>query len=169
MKLIRKRRNGFVIMFLANFCFAMLLSFVYKEEMVFLFGTISLISLLFLVRQNRLFYDASLIWENRILVVPSIAPNLSGRQIQKDTEETVVSTFGILLGKQIYRWGLDGIHGIRLQTTLIDKEGIYLTFGDAAQIMRLEMLHGMSQKQEVIITAQKLLYETGVQADIIGW
>jgi hypothetical protein len=77
MKLIRKRRNGFVIMFLANFCFAMLLSFVYKEEMVFLFGTISLISLLFLVRQNRLLYDASLIWENRILVVPSIAPNLS--------------------------------------------------------------------------------------------
>lgn len=169
MKLIRKRCNGFVIMFLANFCFAMLLSFVYKEEMVFLFGTISLISLLFLVRQNRLLYDASLIWENRILVVPSIAPNLSGRQIQKDTEETVVSTFGILLGKQIYRWGLDGIHGIRLQTTLIDKERIYLTFGDAAQIMRLEMLHGMSQKKEVIITAQKLLYETGVQADIIGW
>jgi len=169
MKLIRKRRNGFVIMFLANFCFAMLLSFVYKEEMVFLFGTISLISLLFLVRQNRLLYDASLIWENRILVVPSIAPNLSDRQIQKDTEETVVSTFGILLGKQIYRWGLDGIHGIRLQTTLIDKERIYLTFGDAAQIMRLEMLHGMSQKKEVIITAQKLLYETGVQADIIGW
>lgn len=169
MKLIRKRRNGFVIMFLANFCFAMLLSFVYKEEMVFLFGTISLISLLFLVRQNRLLYDASLIWENRILVVPSIAANLSGRQIQKDTEETVVSTFGILLGKQIYRWGLDGIHGIRLQTTLIDKERIYLTFGDAAQIMRLEMLHGMSQKKEVIITAQKLLYETGVQADIIGW
>lgn len=169
MKLIRKRRNGFVIMFLANFCFAMLLSFVYKEEMVFLFGTISLISLLFLVRQNRLLYDASLIWENRILVVPSISPNLSGRQIQKDTEETVVSTFGILLGKQIYRWGLDGIHGIRLQTTLIDKKRIYLTFGDAAQIMRLEMLHGMSQKKEVIITAQKLLYETGVQADIIGW
>lgn len=169
MKLIRKRRNGFVIMFLANFCFAMLLSFVYKEEMVFLFGTISLISLLFLVRQNRLLYDASLIWENRILVVPSIAPNLSDRQIQKDTEETVVSTFGILLGKQIYRWGLDGIHGIRLQTTLIDKERIYLTFGDAAQIMRLEMLHGMSQKKEVIITAQKLLYETGVQADIIRW
>ena len=169
MKLIRKRRNGFVIMFLANFCFAMLLSFVYKEEMVFLFGTISLISLLFLVRQNRLLYDASLIWENRILVVPSIAPNLSDRQIQKDTEETVVSTFGILLGKKIYRWGLDGIHGIRLQTTLIDKERIYLTFGDAAQIMRLEMLHGMSQKKEVIITAQKLLYETGVQADIIGW
>ena len=169
MKLIRKRRNGFVKMFLANFCFAMLLSFVYKEEMVFLFGTISLISLLFLVRQNRLLYDASLIWENRILVVPSIAPNLSGRQIQKDTEETVVSTFGILLGKQIYRWGLDGIHGIRLQTTLIDKERIYLTFEDAAQIMRLEMLHGMSQKKEVIITAQKLLYETGVQADIIGW
>src|SRR5690554_7389520 len=110
MKLIRKRRNGFVIMFLANFSFAMLLSFVYKEEMVFLFGTISLISLLFLVRQNRLLYDASLIWENRILVVPSIAPNLSGRQIQKDTEETVVSTFGILLGKDRKSTRLNSSH-----------------------------------------------------------
>jgi hypothetical protein len=46
---------------------------------------------------------------------------------------------------------------------------MYLTFGDATQTMRVELLHGMTQKQAVINSAQKLLHETGVRAEIIGW
>ena len=90
-------------------------------------------------------------------------------QMKKDTEETVVSTFGILTGREIYRWGIDGIHGVRLHTVHIDQERMCLTFGDTAQTMRIELLHGLTQKQEVMDTAQKLLHETGVQPDIIGW
>jgi hypothetical protein len=90
-------------------------------------------------------------------------------QMKKDTEETVVSTFGILIGSKIYRWGLDGVHGVRLHTAHIDQERMYLTFGDAAHTMRVELRHGISQKQEVLNVAQKLWYETGVMADITGW
>ena len=50
----------------------------------------------------------------------------------------------------------------------IDKERMYLTFGDAAQTMRVELLHGMTQKQAVLDAAQKLLRETGVTAKIIN-
>ena len=89
--------------------------------------------------------------------------------MEKDTEETVVSTFGILIGSEIYRWGLDGVHGVRLHAAYIDEERMYLTFGDAAQTMRVELLHGMTQKQAVLDAAQKLHYETGVTADITGW
>jgi hypothetical protein len=136
---------------------------------VFAFGAISLISLLLLVRQSRLLYGATLIWDNRILAVPSALISMPGRQMKKDTEETVVSTFGILIGSEIYRWGLDGVHGVRLHTAHIDQERMYLTFGDAAQTMRVELLHGMTQKQAVLDAAQKLLHETGVTADITGW
>jgi hypothetical protein len=94
---------------------------------------------------------------------------MPGRQMKKDTEETVVSTFGILIGSEIYRWGLDGVHGVRLSAVQIDKERMYLIFGDAAQTMRVELLHGMTQKQAVLDAAQKLLRETGVTADITGW
>ncbi|MGI6362520.1 MAG: hypothetical protein ACOX21_01835 [Bacillota bacterium] len=58
---------------------------------------------------------------------------------------------------------------MRLSAVQIDKERMYLTFGDAAQTMRVELLHGMTQKQAVLDAAQKLLHETGVTADITGW
>ena len=169
MKLIRKRRNGYALLFAASICLAVWLGATFMLEVVFSFGAISLISLLLLVRQSRLLYYATLIWDNRILAVPSALISMPGRQMKKDTEETVVSTFGILIGSEIYRWGLDGVHGVRLHTAHIDQERMYLTFGDAAQTMRVELLHGMTQKQAVLDAAQKLLRETGVTADITGW
>ncbi|NCC86200.1 MAG: hypothetical protein EOM03_19200, partial [Clostridia bacterium] len=138
-------------------------------EVVFALGAISLISLVLLVRQSRLLNDATLIWDNRILAVPSALISIPDRQMKKDTEETVVSTFGILIGSEIYRWGLDGVHGVRLHAAHIDQERLYLTFGDSAQTMRVDLLHGMTQKQAVLDAAQKLLRETGVTADITGW
>ena len=169
MKLIRKRRNEYALLFAGSVCLAVWLGATSMLEMVFAFGTISLISLLLLVRQSRLLHDATLIWDNRILVVPCALISMPGRQMKKDTEETVISTFGILIGSEIYRWGLDGVHGVRLQTAHIDKERMYLTFGDAAQTMRVELLHGITQKQALLDTAQKLFHETGVTADITGW
>ena len=169
MKLIRKRRNGYALLFAASICLAVWLGMAFMLEAVFVFGSISLISLLLLVRQSRLLYDATLIWDNRILAVPSALISMPGRQMKKDTEETVVSTFGILIGSEIYRWGLDGVHGVRRHTAHIDQERMYLTFGDAAQTMRVELLHGMTQKQAVLDAAQKLLRETGVRAEISDW
>jgi hypothetical protein len=102
--------------------------------------------------------------------VPSALISIPDRQIKKDTEETVVvSTFGVLIGSEIYRWGLNGVHGVRLRSAHIDQERMYLTFGDAVQTMRVELLHGMTEKQTVLEAAQKLLHETGVTADITGW
>jgi hypothetical protein len=169
MKSIRKRRNGYALLFAASICLAVWLGVTFMLEAVFVFGAISAISLLLLVRQSRLLYDATLIWDNRIIAAPSALISIPSCQIKKDVEETVVSTFGILIGSEIYRWGLDGIHGVRLRAAQIDKERMYLTFGDAAQTMRVELLHGMTQKQEVLDAAHKLLYETGVTADITGW
>ena len=169
MKPILKRRNIYALSFAVSICLAVWLGTKLMIEAVFVFGAISVISLLLLVRQSRLLYDATLIWDNRILAVPSALISMPGRQMKKDTEETVVSTFGILIGSEIYRWGLDGVHGVRLHTAHIDQERMYLTFGDAAQTMRVELLHGMTQKQAVLDAAQKLLRETGVTADITGW
>jgi hypothetical protein len=169
MNLIRKRRNGYALLFAASVCLAVWLGAALMPEAGLAFRAISAISLILLVRQTRLLYDAALIWDNRILAVPAALISMPGRLIKKDTEETVVSTFGILIGSKIYRWGLDGVHGVRLHAAYIDREWMYLTFGDAAQTMRVELLHGMNQKQAVLDAAQKLFRETGVTADITGW
>ena len=169
MKLFRKRRNGYALLFAASICLAVWFGVTSMLEVVFTFGAISLISLVLLVRQSRLLYDATLIWDNRILAVPSALISTEGSLRQADTEETVISTFGMLIGSRIYRWGLDGVHGVRLHTAHIDQERMYLTFGDAAQTMRVDLLHGMTQKQAVLDAAQKLLRETGVTAVVNGW
>ncbi|AGA68384.1 hypothetical protein Desdi_0861 [Desulfitobacterium dichloroeliminans LMG P-21439] len=169
MRLIRKRRNGYALSLAASICLAVWLGATFMLEAVFAFGAISAISLMLLVRQSHLLNDAMLIWDNRILAVPSALISMPDCQVKKYTEETVVSTFGILIGSEIYRWGLDGVHGVRLHTAQIDKERMYMTFGDSAQTMRVELLHDMTQKQAVLDAAHKLLYETGVTAKITGW
>ena len=169
MKSTRKRRNRYAVLFAASICLAVGFGIAFMLEAVFVFGSISLISLLLLVRQSRLLYDATLIWDNRILAVPSALVSMPGCQMKKDTEETVISTFGILIGSEIYRWGLDGVHGARLNAVQIDKERMCLTFGDAAQTMRVDLLHGMLHKQTVVEAAQKLWHETGVRAEISDW
>ena len=83
MKLIRKRRNGYALLFAASICLAVWLGVTSMLEVVFAFGAISLISVLLLVRQSRLLYDATLIWDNRILAVPSALISMPGRQMKK--------------------------------------------------------------------------------------
>jgi len=83
MKSIRKRRNGYVLLFAASICLAVWLGMAFMLEAVFALGAISLISLLLLVRQSRMLYDATLIWDNRILAVPSALISMPGRQMKK--------------------------------------------------------------------------------------
>ena len=169
MKSIRKRRNCFALFFAVSICLAVWLGATFMVETAFAFGAISVASLIFLVRQSRLLYDAALIWDNRILAVPSAFTFTAGGKGKNDTEKTVVSTFGILIGSKIYRWGCDGVRGVRLNAIKIDRERMHLTFGDAAQTMRVELLHGIAEQQAILDAAQKLWHETGVTASIIGW
>ena len=44
---------------------------------------------------------------------------------------------------------------VRLRTIRIDRSRIYLSFGDGIDTMRVEFLHGMADKQEVMNVKQK--------------
>ena len=169
MKSIRKRRNVYALLFATSVVFTVLLSATFMLEAVFAFGAISLISLVLFVRQSRLLYVAMLIWDNRILTVSSALISSTGCTGQNHTEETVVSTFGILIGTKIYRWGLDGVHGLRLSSIEIDRHRIILIVGNATRSMRIELLHGMTDQTEILDVKQKFWHETGVTADITGW
>ena len=169
MKLIRKRRNEYVLLFTVSISLTVWLGATFMLEAVFAFGAISLISLLLLLRQSRLLYDSTLIWDNRILTVSSALISTTGGTGQSQTEETVVSTFGILIGTKIYRWGLDGVHGVRLSNIEIDRHRMILIFGNATRSMRIELLHGMTDQTEILDVKQKFWHETGVTADITGW
>lgn len=169
MNAIRKRRNGYAVLFAA--CTCAVVWFVVKQmtEVAFILGGLDMSLLILLVRQNRLLYDASLIWDNRILAVPSAVIYTSGGKGKRCAEETVVSTFGTLIGSSVYKWGCDGVRGVRLNAVEIDRARVYLTFGDEAHTMRVELLHGMVDEQAMLEVKQKLRRETGVTATVAGW
>ena len=169
MKSIRKRRNVYAILFATSVVFSVLLGATFMFEAVFALGAVSLISLVLLVRQSRLLYDATLIRDNRILAVSSALISSTGCIGQNHIEETVVSTFGILIGTKIYRWGLDGVHGVQLSNIEIDRHRMILNFGNATRSMQIELLHGMTDQTEILDVKQKFWHETGVTADITGW
>lgn len=169
MRAIRKLRNGYAVLFAAGICFTVWFAVKVMAGAAFIFGALSIALFIFLVRQSRLLYDANLIWDNRILVVPSVVVSISGGNEETDPCETVVSTFGILIGSKIYKWGCEGVRGVRLNAIEINRTRIYLTFGDGVETIRVELLHGMVDEQAVMEVKQKLWRETGAESVVSGW
>ncbi|HHX24918.1 MAG TPA: hypothetical protein GX723_13080 [Thermoanaerobacterales bacterium] len=46
---------------------------------------------------------------------------------------------------------------------------IYLTFGNEIKTLRVKLLHGMNDKQEVMTVKEKLFCETGVETVVSDW
>lgn len=168
-KTISTQRNYYALFFALSTFPAVWLGVKAKTEAVVAIGAIAVAFLIMLIRKNRLLYDATLIWDNRILTVSSVFIDEKDCTGRIHTEETLVSAFGILIGAKIYKWGHDGIHGKRLRSIGIDRQRIILVFGDATRSMRIELLHGMTDQKEVLDVKQKFWHETGVSASINGW
>ena len=168
-KVIRKQRNFYALFFALSTFPAVWLGIIAKTEAVIAIGTVSVTFLILLIKKGRLLYDATLIWDNRIIAVSSALISTTGGTGQNHTEETVVSTFGILIGTKIYRWGLDGVHGVRLSSIEIDRQRMILIFGDATRSMQIELLHGITDQTEILEVKEKFWHETGVSASINGW
>lgn len=169
MKVIQKRLRGYASLFAAGMCLTVWSAVIPMKEVAYALGASSMVVLMLLARESRLLREASLIWDNRILVVPLAVISISGGEGKRDTEEAVVSTFGILIGSRIYKWGFEGVRGSRLNAIVIDRSRIYLTFGDEAETIRVELMHGMVDEQAVIEVKQKLWRETGVESVVTGW
>jgi hypothetical protein len=169
MQAIRKRRIGYALLFvicsLATGLFAVKL----MVEAAIIFAVISAVLLVFLIRESYLLYHANLIWNNCILAVPSAIISTSFSNEKREVEEIIVSTFGILIGNKIYKWGMNGISGVRLKTIEIDRSWIFLNFGDDDKTVRVELLHGMADTEEAMEIQQKFWRETGIESVVRDW
>ena len=138
-------------------------------ETTIVFGCANIVLLILLIKQKKLLKDAELIWVNPILTVPLAVISTENGQERSVAEQTVLSGFGILLGNKIYKWGTDGINGVRLSSVVIEKAHMQLTFGDGTKTVRVRLLHGMVDEQEVFEVKERLWRETGVTAKVSGW
>lgn len=169
MKAIKNRRNLYSALSVAVIFLTVLLLVTQKTEATIICGGLTAVVLFLLYRQSRLLGTAMVIVDSQILTVPSSIVTSENQPEQKQAEETIVSTFGLLIGNKVYRWGCDGVYGVRLREVQIDKEHICLTFGAEGEMLRVELLHGLNEMQSAMEIAQKIWHETGVRAEISDW
>lgn len=169
MKSIKNRRNIYAALSAAVILLTVLLLITQKTEAAITCGGLTAVALIMLYRQSRLLGAAMVIYDSRILTVPSSVVISENRSNQTQAEETVVSTFGLLLGNEVYQWGCEGVYGVRLREVRIDKEHICLSFGADGEMLRVKLLHGLTDRQSVMEITQKIWHETRVQADISDW
>ena len=169
MKSIKNRRNIYAALSAAVILLTVLLLITQKTEAAITCGGLTAVALILLYRQSRLLGTAMLIYDSRILTVPSAIVTSENQPNQKQAEETIVSTFGLLLGNKVYQWGCEGVYGVRLRDVQIDKEHICLSFGADGEMLRVRLLHGLTDGQSVTEIAQKIWHETGVRAVISDW
>lgn len=169
MKTRQEKRNGFALLFVISCFVTGWFAVKLIVEAVFVFALLNVILLVFLIRENRLLFYAKLIWDNRILSVPSAIISMSLSKEKKEVEEIVVSTFGILIGNKIYKWGLNGVHGVRLKTIELNRSWIFLNFGDDDENMQVKLLHGLADIEEVEEIKEKFWNETGVKSVVMDW
>ena len=121
-------------------------------------------------RQLQRLSTASLIMENSILTVPVVTvwSNSDSSSLPKRKKSTlmVVSCFGILSGNEVYKFNCDGI---RLLAVEINRESMFLTFGTEEKERHIKLLHGLSNKEDIRLIAEKFRYETGVIPVVAGW
>lgn len=169
MKAIRKWRDISAVLFVVCILFTALFAATQTLELAIVFCIADVAIFIFLYSRNQLFQDATLICNNQILCVPSAVITAENCTDKIMLNETVVSTFGLLIGSKVYKWGCGGISGSRLKQIKLDKERIWLTFGTDDETRCIELLHGMTNKQSIVEITQKLRHETGVTAKIIDW
>lgn len=129
MKKIKNRRNLYAALSVTVMLLTVLLLITQKTEVAIICAGLTAAALFLLYRQSRLLRAAIVIYDSRILTVPSSIVTLENQPEQKQAEETIVSTFGLLLGNKVYQWGCEGVYGVRLREVQIDKEHICLSFG----------------------------------------
>ena len=169
MKAIKDRRNLYAAFSVAVMLLTVLLIITQKTEAAITCVGLTAAALILLYRQSRLLVAAMVIYDSRILTVPSSVVTSENQPEQKQAEETIVSTFGLLIGNKVYRWGCDGVYGVRLREVQIDKEHICLTFGAEGEMLRVRLLHGLTDGQSITEIAQKIWHETGVRAGVSNW
>lgn len=169
MNAVKKRRKLFALFFVIGVLLTIWISVNLKCKLFIISILINVMLLVLLLLENRRLYNALLISDNQIFSVPTAVVTNSHGLRKTQHEETIISTFGILIGTKVYHWGCKGLRGVRLKEMIIDRNKMNITFGDDVKRNRIEFFHGMSEYQEVLEVKEKLWHETGVVANISGW
>lgn len=135
----------------------------YTVTLLVLSCLVTLILFFFLIREEKNFKTAWLIFENRILHIQPAKISYNPCSDFNDAFpvgiEVFISCFGILLGSKIIEFNLKGIS---LKTVEIEGQFICLRYGTETQSKSIRILHEGISSHEIQCIVEKFRYETGV-------
>ena len=169
MAYIYRWHNYCVLFFIIAILMTLWFIWQFVQEAIFIFGSLSIVLLIFLIKQSCLLNDARLICDNCIFTVSSAIVSKLNNEATIAVNEIVISTFGLLIGNKLYKWGYQGAYDVKLKAIEINREKIYIIFGDGVETLKVELLHGITSEEEVIEIKQKFWRETGLDALVNGW
>ena len=118
------------------------------------------ISLLYLfIWEYKKYNKVKLIIDNEILNIK--AASIEGNS--RDSIEFIISCFGVLFGQNIIVFN---VHGIGLKEIKISKNTMCITYGKDNKNEKINLLHKITDRQELQRISQKFQYETGIIPDI---
>ncbi len=123
-----------------------------KQAMGVVFGGFIIFCFAMMV-YKKIYHDKQLILDNPILTIPT----------QASSKAVIISTFGVLSEHKCYRWGYKGS---KLMSVVLDKERIFLSFGNDEQVKHIDFYHRLGDKYELNEVSQKFLDETGVVVNV---
>lgn len=128
---------------------------------VFLFGR--LLKLNRRIRLARVLHENALLRSKGARIITH-----TGRTSSLD-EEAIVSASGLMIGKKLFIWDLDGVRDFRLKHVRINRNHLKLTLRKKGEFTSIELIHGIQNEKDLSDLRFTLWNETGVQPVFTIW
>ena len=117
-------------------------------------------------RERRKEKAAQLIMDNQILHINAaeILEGGAGSCESGGDMEAFISCFGILLNGKIIKFNQKGI---QLKSVEIDRDHIFLTYGNSKRARKIRLLHEKMDDEKMMNIVERFHYETGISPIIV--
>lgn len=167
MERIKQKLRFYIVLITMSFAFLITLyarRFAYSKidtRVIFalLLLTVFILLTLFLLEYRR-YRFALLIIENKIFDIQAVKEN----SFTDNSNEFIISCFGILLGTKIIRFNVEGI---QLKEIEISGKAISITYEKDKEVKNIRLLHDTIEKSKIKEIAEKFQFETGINPLIL--
>ncbi|MCK9218061.1 MAG: hypothetical protein M0P77_09130 [Firmicutes bacterium] len=164
---IKQRLKSYIISITLLYIFLIILyikRFKYSEiDIRFVFALLHLVVFIVLIlflKEYKRYRFALLIIENKIFDIQAVKED----SFSDNNIEFIISCFGILLGRKIIKFNVEGV---KLEEVKISDKVISITYGKDKKSRNIKLLHGTIENKKIKEIAEKFQFETGINPLIL--
>lgn len=134
----------------------------FKNLSMFFLG-LALALLILFFKNLKLQADVNLILDNAIFQKSLLRTQGGQGEKKQMLHQIVFSTFGLLLGDRVYKWGKSGKSYNKLKCVAIDDAFIKIQFTQGGEDLEMEIFHGFKDPKKIEQLSHQVFQETGIR------